>query len=174
MKRSHGIAVVAAGYAAAMLVAAAAVSIRIANTSVPDAEASGGMHAFGDALLFVWVFGVVSLLPTGAALLFLRTCRSFWRALSALGVAVALTGVAAGVLFLAGRHAPPSPLATWAGLSVLRILVAPIAALAFLECAVLSPSRPVRVAFLVATAMEAATSGCGAWAWIVPLLFDRA
>lgn len=62
------IAVVAGGYIAAFLVAATAVAIRIANTSGPDAQASSGMYAFGDALLFVAVFGVSALGPTGAAL----------------------------------------------------------------------------------------------------------
>lgn len=60
--------VVAVGYIAAFLIASAAVGVRLANTSGPDAQASSGMYAFGDALLFVAVFGVAALVPTGAAL----------------------------------------------------------------------------------------------------------
>lgn len=65
------IAVVAAGYIAAFLIAFAAVAFRAANTSGPDAQASSGMFAFGDVVLFVTVFGVFALVPTGAALFFL-------------------------------------------------------------------------------------------------------
>lgn len=141
------IAVVAGGYIAAFLVAATAVAIRIANTSGPDAQASSGMYAFGDALLFVAVFGVSALGPTGAALFFLRPYRRFWTVLSALGLALAVTGITAVILFAVGRHATTSPLATWAGLSVLRILVAPPLALTFLVCTIFAPHRSHRFVF---------------------------
>src|SRR5438093_7304313 len=134
MNASLKVGAVAGGYIAAFLVASAAVGIRLANTSGPDAQASSGMYAAGDALLFVAVFGVSALVPTGAALFFLRPYRHLWTGLSALGLAVAVTGVTAAILFAVGRHAAPLPLATWAGLSVLRILVAPLLALTFVVC----------------------------------------
>src|SRR6267142_196801 len=68
MKPILKVGVVAVGYLAALLVASAAVAIRLAHTSGPDAQASSGMYAFGDALLFVVVFGVAALVPSGAAL----------------------------------------------------------------------------------------------------------
>jgi hypothetical protein len=135
------VAGVAGGYIAAFLVAAAAVAIRVASTSGPDAQASSGMYAFGDAVLFAAVFGVCALVPTGAALFFLRPYRRFWTVLAALGLAVAVTGIAAVILYVVGRHATASPLATWAGLSVLRILGAPLLALGFLVCTIFSPHR---------------------------------
>jgi hypothetical protein len=95
MKPSLKVAVVAGGYIAALLVAFAAVALDIATTSGPDAQASSGMYAFGDALLFVAVFAACALVPTGAALFFLRPYRHFWTVLSALGLAVAVTGVTA-------------------------------------------------------------------------------
>ena len=58
--------------------ASAAVAVRIANTSGPDAQASAGMYAFGDGLLFIAVFSAVAIFPTGLALCFLRPCRWFW------------------------------------------------------------------------------------------------
>src|SRR5882672_9952479 len=125
MKASLKIDKVAGGYIAAFLVASAAVAVRLASTSGPDAQASSGMYAFGDALLFVAVFGVSALVPTGATLFFLRPYRHFWTVLSALGLAVAITGVTAAILFAVGRHATSSPLATWAAFSVLMILVVP-------------------------------------------------
>jgi hypothetical protein len=173
MKPLLKVAVVAGGYIAAFLIAYAAVAIRVANTSGPDAQASSGMYAFGDAVLFVAVFGVAALVPTGAALFFLRPYRRFWTVLSALGLAVAVTGVTAALLFAVGRHATSSSLATWAGLSVLRILVAPLLALTFLVCTVLSPYRSPRLTCLAATVMEAAVSIYGGFVWFVPLFFHR-
>ncbi len=171
MKPIFKIALVAGGYVAAFLMASAVVAIRVANTSGPDAQAASGMYAFGDAILFVAVFGVAALVPTGAALFFLRPYRRFWVVLSALGLAVAVTGIAAVVLFALGRSAVASPLATWAAFSVLRILVAPLLALVFLVCAVFSPYRAARIAFLAAAVMEAAASAYGGVVWFVPLLF---
>jgi hypothetical protein len=161
MKPFLKVAVVAGGYIAAFLMASAAVAIRVANTSGPDVLASSGMYAAGDAFLFVAVFGVSALAPTGAALFFLRPYRHLWTVLSASGLAVAITGVTAAILFAVGRDAAPSPLAIGAGLSVLRILVAPLLALTFLVCTILSPHRSPRVAFLAATLMEAAVSAYG-------------
>jgi hypothetical protein len=69
--------VVLAGYLAAGLVAGAALEIRLLNTQGPDAQGSGGMYAFGDAMLFSAVFGVTALLPTGLAIFFLRHRRWF-------------------------------------------------------------------------------------------------
>jgi hypothetical protein len=167
------VGVVAVGYIAALLIASAAVGIRLATTSGPDAQASSGMYAFGDAMLFVAVFGGAALVPAGAALFFLRPYRHFWTVLSAFSLGVAVTGLTAAALFAIGRHAAPSPLATWAGFSVLRILVAPLLALTFLVCTVLSPYRFPRLAFLVATVMEAAVSAYGGFVWFVPLLLHR-
>jgi hypothetical protein len=164
---------VAVGYIAALLVASAAVAIRVANTSGPDAQASSGMYAFGDAVLFVAVFGVGALVPTGAALFFLRPYRPFWTVLSAFGLGIAVTGFAAVAAFAIGRHAAPSPMATWAAFSVLRILIAPLFALTFLVCAVFSPYRFPRLALLAGTVMEAAVSAYGGLIWFVPLFFSR-
>lgn len=163
--------VVAGGYIAAFLVASAAVAVHVAKTSGPDVQAASGMYAFGDTVFFAAVFGVLALVPTGAALFFLRPYQQFLKVLSALGLAVAITGIAAAILFAVGRHATPSPLATWAGISVLRILVAPLLALTFLVGTVFSPHRSSRFAFLVATILEIAVSVYGGFVWFVPLLF---
>jgi hypothetical protein len=173
MKPFLRVGVLAGGYIAAFLLAFAAVGVRLVSTSGPDAQASSGMYAFGDALLFVSVFSVAALVPTAAALFFLRPYRRFWTVLSAFGLGVAVTGLAAAALFALGRHAAPSPIATWAGLSVLRILVAPLLALTFLACAALSPYRFPRLAFLASAAIEAAASAYGGVVWFVPLLSTR-
>jgi hypothetical protein len=174
MKPVVKISVVGAGYVAAIILACAAVAIRVARLSGPDAQAAGGMYAFGDSVLFVAVFGVAALVPTGAALFFLRPYRAFWYAISGLGLIVAGTGVVAAALYAFGRHAAePSPLAIWAALSVLRILIAPVLALTFLVATVLSPYRVSRFAFLVATVMEASVTAYAVLVWFVPLLFNK-
>jgi hypothetical protein len=171
MKPLLKVAVAAGGYVAAFLIASAVVAIRMANTSGPDAQAASGMYAAGDALLFGAVFGACALVPTGAALFFLRPYRRFWIVLSALSLAVAFTGVTAAILFAVGRHATASPLATWAGFSVLRILIAPLLALTFLVCTIFAPYRSPRVTLLAATVMEGAVSAYGGAVWFVPLFF---
>jgi hypothetical protein len=169
MKPSLKVAVVAGGYIVALLLASAAVAIRGATTSGPDAQAASGMYAFGDALLFVAVFGGCALVPTGAALFFLRPYRHFWTVLSALGLAVAVTGVTAAILFAVGRRALPSSLATWADFSVLRILVAPLLAFTFL-CAQSSPHRSLGSRFSRQPRWAAVSAYGGLW--LVPLFFQ--
>jgi hypothetical protein len=68
MKALAKIGVVLAGYVAAVLAASAAVAVRVAHTSGPDAQASAGMYAFGDGLVFIAVFSAVAVFPTGLAL----------------------------------------------------------------------------------------------------------
>jgi hypothetical protein len=167
------IGVVICGYVAALLIASAAVTIRVAVTPTAVAQASSGMYAFGDSLLFVAVFGVFALVPTGAALFFLRPYHRFWVVLSAIGVVVGLTGIIAATLFLLGRHATASTLAWMAALSVLRMLIAPLLALMFLACVILAPLRPARLAFVAALAMEMVVCACGGFVWFIPFLLHK-
>jgi hypothetical protein len=71
MRPVFKVAIVAGGYLLAFLVAFAAVALHAAITGESGAQASGGMSAFGDLVLFVAVFGAVALVPTGAGLFFL-------------------------------------------------------------------------------------------------------
>jgi protein-S-isoprenylcysteine O-methyltransferase Ste14 len=64
VKARTKLAIVAAGYLVAFVVASVVVAVRLSATSGPAAQASSGMYAFGDAVLFVGVFGVVGLAPT--------------------------------------------------------------------------------------------------------------
>src|SRR5262249_24758338 len=65
------VAMVVGGYIAAVVVAAAVLAIYVATTSAPDRQASAGMYAFGDMILFVAVLGVALVPPTLLALFFL-------------------------------------------------------------------------------------------------------
>jgi hypothetical protein len=82
---------------------------------------------------------------------------------------MAITGLAAAALFAVGRHATGSPLTTLAMFSVLRILMAPLLAIAFLLFAALSPYRMPRLACLAGGAAEVAVSAYGALVWFAPL-----
>jgi len=71
MKPVLKVAIVAGGYLVAFLMACAAVALHAALTENTSAQASGGMAAFGDLVLFVAVFCAAALVPTGVALFFL-------------------------------------------------------------------------------------------------------
>jgi hypothetical protein len=173
MSRSIKIGVVVAGYVAAILIAMVTVWVRNLFIDPAVAMASSGMYAFGDALLFVAVFGLLGLVPKGAALYFLRPYRLFWAVSSTIAVATGVTGLAAAVIFMVGRTAiDPSPLAAWAAFSVLRILIAPLLALTFLLSALISPFRWHRFALLAASLMELAVTAYAAVIWFVPLFVD--
>lgn len=59
------------GYVAACLAASGIVYVYQLFTQDASAQASAGMYAFGDLMLFVGVLGVLALFPTGLALYFL-------------------------------------------------------------------------------------------------------
>ena len=75
MRTLTKVALVAAGYLVAGLVATLAVAVNEALIA-GDGSGSDGMYAFGDLLLFVTVFGFVALFPTCAAIYFLRARKS--------------------------------------------------------------------------------------------------
>jgi hypothetical protein len=161
------VALVVGGYLCALLVASAVVAIHMAATNGPDWQGSSGMLAFGEALLFLVVFGVAAVPPSCAVLFFLRPVRSFWRVLSVVALGIATTGLAALIDYVASRTAGAGSVAdAWSALAVLRILVAPLFALAFLLAGIFAPSRPFRIALLVATLIEGAVFACVGLIWL--------
>jgi hypothetical protein len=159
--------IVLAGYAAALLAACGAVGVRVANTSGPDAQASAGMYAFGDGLLFLAVFGFAALLPTGMSLFFLRPYRLFWVALSAAAVAVALTGLAAVLIYVLASWGSLQGL-TWeslAALAVLRMLASPLLAACFIVSILIAPTPSSRWALLAATGIESMAAAYASFHW---------
>jgi len=162
--------IVTAGYVLAFLVASAVVAIRVASTSGPEAQASSGMYAFGDSVVFVTVFGLLALVPTGIALFWLRPYRVVWQAIAFGALVMSLTGVSAAVLFAVGRHLlGASPLALLAAASVLRMLLAPLLSVTFFMCAALAPERSSRLLFLVAAGTEAVVTLYAVAVWFLPL-----
>ena len=170
MKTLAKFGVVLAGYVAAVLVANAAVALRIANTSGPDRQASAGMYAFGEGLVFIAVFGAVALVPTGLALWFLRPCRWFWVGLSITAVAVATTAIPAAALCVLDRFlAIPneSVLSLLAALAFLRTIASPPLAGAFVVAGVLAPSSASRWALLAAAGIEGMVAAYAVLQWFV-------
>jgi hypothetical protein len=161
------------GYSLALAVACVAVDVRQLNTQGPDAQASGGMYAFGDALLFGAVFGGAALLPTGLGLYFLRPVRTFWTLLAIAALALAATGPISAAAYELLRHLDSAAtfLQVCAGVVVLRMLGAPLLAATFLLSACLAPTRFSRWSLVGATALEGLAAGCAIATWfIVPRL----
>ena len=71
MSRLTKLGLVLGGYVAACLIASGAVYVNQLFTDNAASQASAGMSAFGDFILFIGVFGILALFPTGLALYFL-------------------------------------------------------------------------------------------------------
>ena len=174
MRALGKIGLVCAGYIDALVIAIAVVAVYIAATSGPDRQTYAAMFDFGDSLLFLAVFAVAAVAPSGIALYFLRPYRAFWTTLAIASLAVAATAAAASLFYLATQGAGPGIARAWSAAAVLRILIAPVLALAFLVSAVMAPSRWPRFALLAATAVEAAAFACAAFGLLLGLARFRA
>lgn len=156
MKPLSKLGLIAIGYALAFLLAEAAVAIYTAATDSPERQASAGMASFGDAFLFLCVFGLAALPPTAGALWALRPCRRLWGWLAALALGAALTGLAVLIAYLGWRgDAAAGPMQSLAMLAPVRMLFAPPLALLLAASAVCAPLRSARIALLLATLIEA-------------------
>jgi hypothetical protein len=155
MKSSSKVILVVAGYGVPLVIAAVVVSIYGVATRGQGSQASSGMLAFGDSILFLGVFGLAAIPATGAALFFLRPYHTIWRIISVGALALAATGVAALADYLLHPNVTlGSSLAAWSELSPLRILLAPLLAIAFFLSALFAPTRAARIALLCAGAIE--------------------
>ena len=65
------VGLVLGGYILACLIASGVVYVNGLFTQNAAAQASAGMFAFGDLLLFIGTFGFLALIPTGLAVYFL-------------------------------------------------------------------------------------------------------
>jgi hypothetical protein len=71
MSNLKKLGLVIGGYVAACLVASGGIYVYQLFTQDAASQASAGMYAFGDFILFVSLSGVLALFPTGLALYFL-------------------------------------------------------------------------------------------------------
>ena len=155
MRPMAKLGLVAAGYGLAFIAAWVVLALYIAVTSGPDRETYAAMFAFGDSILFLGVFALAAVPATAMGLFFLRPVRSFWIVLSVLALCIAATGVAAMIEYHALRQVPVNAVhSIWSALAVLRVIIAPGFALAFLVSALFAPGRESRIALLAAFAAE--------------------
>lgn len=157
---------VAGGYLVAVLLAALAVLALAAATDGPDRELSSGMHAFADALVFVFALACFSTVPSGLALYFLRPVRWAWPAFSAAAWAAAATGL----LAVAAVHLALEPSGLGSVLAVLRILHSPLCMALFVAVGLFSPSPASTRGLYTAAAVEGVTVTYGFVHWLLPLL----
>jgi len=161
--------IVAAGYAAALVLACGVTYLRIESyENNPDAQASSGMYAFGDALLFVFTFGVAALPPTGLALYFLRPVQRFWNVIAVGALVFASTGVVAALVHWAERLLPQwaSLLTWWPAFAVLRMIIAPLVTAALIVCAMFAPEQRPRRLLIIAAICE----GAAAAPWFLSMM----
>ena len=141
MNRFSKTGVVLAGYAGALLVTCAIFYVYELMQKATSAQASGGMQAFGDSLLFVGLFGFLALIPTALALYYLRPVEKFWKVFSGASLALAATGPVAAVMM--GRsHQSPGVILVVGLFALLKVLGAPLLGVGFLICAVIAPTQP--------------------------------
>ena len=155
MNRKTQVAIVIAGYALAILGAVAAVLVRRAFITDPD-QASSGMYAFGETLLFCGAFGFLALAPTAFALFFLRHYRPLWVVGSNAALVVAIVGIAAGC-FLPMTSASTSrqPLfALLSFLSLMLVFATPVFAAAFAISGLIAPESRFRKKLMASAAIE--------------------
>jgi len=166
MKTSTKIFLVGGGYLAALVIAAIVVWIYATLTAGPVRDASSGMYAFGDAVLFLGIFAVAAVPATCAGLFFLRPFPLFWRISASVALAMAATGVVVLVDFLVTqRAAANSFLGGWAMLSPIRVILAPLLAIGVGLGALFAPTRFTRSAFLGAAAIETVIFVWVAFVW---------
>lgn len=158
---------VGGGYVAALAVAVLALFAFVAVTSGPDRDASSGMHAFADALFFVFVLAGGSVVPTGLLLHFMRAFATPWRVMASVGVAVSISGLLA-VANIAQSH---TEIGVGSMLAVPRVLLAPLLLGLFALAGIFAPHRGSRRWLFAAAGVECATSLYGAIHWLVPSLF---
>lgn len=168
-KRGARVGLILAGYAAAILVALLVVRIYIGLTSGPARDASAGMFAFGDMLAFLAAFGLAAVPATMAALFLLRSRPGFWMPLATAALFLAATSVAALFIHLGETFPGPVPHSGHGrAYATLRLLLAPLCALAFLLAGILAPVRRARLALLAAAALEIAVLAAVALTWARP------
>jgi hypothetical protein len=164
--------VVIAGYIIAFAIANAFVNARDLRSS-PQDQASSGMFAWGDMILFLEVFGLAAIIPTALALYFLRPIQGFWIVLSIGAIAFAATGlVAAPIVALTSQmnHEPSLYIVQLlAVLGIMREMMSPAAAIIFVLATFTAPTRHFRLALLAATVIEVSLGLYSFHRWYAPI-----
>ena len=129
------IVIVGAGLVAALMIGIVSVFVRHRLFPLPPEEANGGMAAFGDLLQVIAVSGVTALGPLALTLYWLRAVERFWVTLQRGAALVAASGWLALAGFVVWRRSANG----WVDVSLARIGLMPLNALAFATCAAFAP-----------------------------------
>ena len=158
MRAVAKVGLVTVGYLLALVVAWGTVVAHVAHvnmTSGPAAQASSGMVAAGDAILFLAAFAVASIPATGTALFFLRPYPVFWHTLSFVALLLASTALVAAAGFLLGRGAAPGSLLAGVAMAApARVFLAPPFAALWLVAVPFAPLRRPRLLLGIAGLVE--------------------
>lgn len=145
---------IATGYLLAAILATAGVWLYHSLATLDPAEASGGMAAFGDLVLFMALFSLAALLPTAKILRLLRGSQAFWTGWSSLSLLVTATGVFMSALILAPGLVRAGAFPTLDMLAPLRVLIAAPLAMIFALSALVAPGVRAKWVFLICTGIE--------------------
>ncbi len=158
MNTSAKTGIVIAGYILACAGAFTAAYVNELATRGTDAQASPGMFAFGQSILFMLVFGGLALIPTVLAFYFLRASEKFWNGFALLCFAFAIVGIVivfTNALINAGvLHISESSSAVVSLFGVVGAFGGPILIIGFLILAVIAPSRHPRILLLACAGLE--------------------
>ena len=168
--RLQKLGLVLGGYALAFVASGICVFLYDRQWTPADNQAMGGMIAGGEMMLGFAVFCLVSILPTGLALWFLRDSRRFWSAFTTAGLFFAIAGLLIVLTPLAVRGATQTvPVFVWLDLvAIVQMFGSPLWIAGFLMFAVLAPARDLRRRMLFAAAIEVVIAGCGAVHFFLP------
>ncbi len=125
---------IVAGYSLAVIVTFGVVAIYVMLTSGPDRDASSGMYAFGDLLLFLTLFGGLSFVPTGIALFLMRRSKIFWSICSVVALSIAAVCLISEIVWYVHWITRPTDLKTftfWEALTIPVMFCSPFLFLTF-------------------------------------------
>ena len=169
MKDFIKLSIVLAAYLVAFVVAAGVVHLRELRPQwQATSQASPGMAAFADFILFVEVFGVAAAAPTALASYFLRPFRRVCTVFATGCLALAVTGLLAAVIVVWTRslHAETGLSRALAPAGDIRTILSPILAPSFLVSVPLARTWRCRWILLAAAAMEGVAFASG-HAWLL-------
>lgn len=158
---------IALGFMTAFCVAAAVVWLRNRLFTLAPADASSGMAAFGDLVLFGGVLILGSAVPAVWLLQSLRGVRGFWPVWTAVAVFLALTGLISGFLYVTPNFTGAHHFPAIHSLAPLRILSAVPLAIGFALSGALAPLQTSRIVLFGCAAAEGIILAAAALKWVL-------
>jgi len=155
------------GYVLAATFAAAAVWLQGALSRLPEEEAAGGMAAFGDLVLFLAVFSVAAIHPTGQILKRLTGARVFWTVWPYTSVVLAITGLLASAEIVLPELVRADDYPSLEMAVPLRVLAAGPLFIGFLLSAFWAPGGRYRAILLGCAAAEVVGAGAAIGKWVL-------